>query len=50
VELKRCGVAIRILTRMLQITPPVEEAPAAQSLLNHLRRVQKATRYCTPGA
>lgn len=50
VELKRCVVAIRILTRMLQTTPTAEEAPAAQSLLNHLRRVQKLSRYCTPGA
>ena len=24
--------------------------PAAQALLSHLRRVQRSTRYCTPGA
>jgi TolA-binding protein len=50
VELKKCGVAMRILTRLLQAAPGTEEAPQAQTLLNHLRRVQRVARYCTPGA
>jgi TolA-binding protein len=48
-ELKKCGTAIRILTRMLQTSPSAEESTQAQTLLNHLRRVQRETRYCTPG-
>jgi TolA-binding protein len=48
-ELKKCGIAIRILTRLLQTAPSTEESTHAQTLLNHLRRVQRVTRYCIPG-